>query len=95
MQKNQKNKYRRSRNDDGSDDGSDSSSTISQGKDSNKKHYNAEKLDKVEYAKLLAELFPSKYSVGKAKTLQSQSKSRKMKQVDASSSSCKEEEEEK
>ena len=93
MQKNQKNKYRRSRNDDGSDDGSDSSSTISQGKDSNKKHYNAEKLDKVEYAKLLAELFPSKYSVGKAKTLQSQSKSRKMKQVVASSSSCQEEEE--
>lgn len=72
--------YRRSRNDDGSDIGDDNS--------------DLEEFDKVEYAKLLAELFPSKYSTTKAKTLQ-QIDSRKKQIVDSSSSSSEEEEEEK
>jgi hypothetical protein len=73
--------YRRSRNDDGSSDGSEDGSDV-------------EEFDKVEYAKLLAELFPSKYSATKAKTLQ-QSTSKKSKQIVDSSSSEEEEEEEK
>jgi ATP-dependent Lon protease len=72
--------YRRSRNDDGSSDGSEDGSDV-------------EEFDKVEYAKLLAELFPSKYSATKAKTLQ-QSKSKKNKQIVDSSSEEEEEEEE-
>jgi ATP-dependent Lon protease len=72
--------YRRSRNDDGSDVGDDRS--------------DMEEFDKAEYAKLLAELFPSKYSVKKAKTLQQQSHSRKNKQLVVSSSEEAEEEEE-
>jgi hypothetical protein len=71
--------YRRSRNDDGSSDGSEDGSDV-------------EEFDKVEYAKLLAELFPSKYSATKAKTLQ-QSTSKKSKQVVDSSSEEEEEEE--
>jgi ATP-dependent Lon protease len=74
--------YRRSRNDDGSSDVGDEDSDV-------------EEFDKVEYAKLLAELFPSKYSATKAKTLQQQSKSKKNKQIVDSSSSSEEEEEEK
>jgi len=76
--------YRRSKNDDGSSDGSDfsdTSSTLSHG--DSKKKYKTEEFDKAEYAKLLAELFPSKYSVNKARTLQSQSK--QMKLLDSSS----------
>jgi ATP-dependent Lon protease len=73
--------YRRSRNDDGSSDGS------------NEDGSDVEEFDKVEYAKLLAELFPSKYSATKAKTLQ-QSKSKKNKQIVDSSSEEEEEEEE-
>ena len=89
--------YRRSKNDDGNSDGdeySDTSSTTSHGKNQHsiKKQYNTEQFDKVEYAKLLSELFPSKYSVNKARTLKTQS--RKMKQVvDLSSSSSSSEEE--
>ena len=64
--------YRRSRNDDGNSDDSDDGSDL-------------EEFDKVEYANLLAELFPSKYSATKAKTLQ-QSKSKKNKQIVDSSS---------
>jgi ATP-dependent Lon protease len=75
--------YRRSRNDDGSSDDSEDGSDME------------EAFDKVEYAKLLAELFPSKYSATKAKTLQQQSKSKKSKQIVDSSSSEEEEEEEK
>ena len=75
--------YRRSRNDDGSSDDSEDGSDVE------------EAFDKVEYAKLLAELFPSKYSATKAKTLQQQSKSKKSKQIVDSSSSEEEEEEEK
>jgi hypothetical protein len=83
--------YRRSKNDDGSSDGgefSDTSSTLSHGGDSKKK-FKTEEFDKVEYAKLLAELFPSKYSINKAQTLQthSQSHTRKAKQLIHSSSS--------
>jgi ATP-dependent Lon protease len=75
--------YRRSRNDDGSIDGSEDGSDV-------------EEFDKVEYAKLLAELFPSKYSAIKVKTLQQQSqgKSKKNKQIVDSSSEEEEEEEE-
>jgi ATP-dependent Lon protease len=72
--------YRHSRNDDGSDTGGDNSE---------------EEFDKVEYAKLLAELFPSKYSTTKAKTLEKQNESIKNKQIVDSSSSQEEEEEEK
>ena len=72
--------YRRSRNDDGNSDDSDDGSDV-------------EEFDKVEYANLLAELFPSKYSATKAKTLQ-QSKSKKNKQIVDSSSEDEEEEEE-
>ena len=72
--------YRRSRNDDGNSD-------VSQEDGSD-----VEEFDKVEYAKLLAELFPSKYSATKAKTLQ-QHKSINKKIVDSSSSSEEEEEE--
>jgi ATP-dependent Lon protease len=68
--------YRRSRNDDGNSDVGDEDSDV-------------EEFDKVEYAKLLAELFPSKYSATKAKTLQ-ESKSKK--QIIDSSSSEEEEE---
>ena len=71
--------YRRSRNDDG-----DSDVTQEDGSD-------VEEFDKVEYAKLLAELFPSKYSVNKAKTLQQNESKINKKIVDSSSS---EEEEE-
>jgi ATP-dependent Lon protease len=73
--------YRRSRNDDGSSDVGDEDSDV-------------EEFDKVEYAKLLAELFPSKYSATKAKTLQNESKKNKQ-IVDSSSSEEEEEEEEK
>jgi hypothetical protein len=81
--------YRRSKNDDGSsDDGefSDTSSTLSHGDSKNK--YKTEEFDKVDYAKLLAELFPSKYAVNKAKNLQthSQPQTRKAKQLTDSSS---------
>lgn len=72
--------YRRSRNDDGSDTGDDNS--------------DVEEFDKVEYAKLLAELFPSKYSTTKAKTLQKQNESRKKQIVDSSSSEEEQEERE-
>jgi ATP-dependent Lon protease len=77
--------YRRSKNDDGNSDGdefSDTSSTLSHG--DSKKKFKTEEFDKVEYAKLLAELFPSNYSVNKARTLQSQSKQLKH-HVDSSS----------
>jgi ATP-dependent Lon protease len=70
--------YRRSRNDDGNSDVGDEDSDV-------------EEFDKVEYAKLLAELFPSKYSATKAKTLQQESKSKK--QIIDSPSSEEEEEE--
>ena len=75
--------YRRSRSDDGNSDVSEDGSDV-------------EELDKVEYAKLLAELFPSKYSVTKAKTLQTlqQNESRRNKKIVDSSSSEEEEEEE-
>ena len=53
--------YRRSRNDDGNDNGSSGSDVGDN---------DVEEFDKVKYAKLLAELFPSKYSVNKAKTMQ-------------------------
>ena len=82
--------YRRSKNDDGSsDDGefSDTSSTLSHG--DSKKKIKMEEFDKVEYAKLLAELFPSKYAVNKAKILQTQPQphTRKTKQQLTDSSS--------
>jgi ATP-dependent Lon protease len=90
--------YRRSRNDDGNSGGSeddeysDTSSIVS--RDSNKKtvkkNMDMEEFDKVEYAKLLAELFPSKYSVNKARTLQSSYKNQNVQ-----SSSSEEEEQEK
>jgi hypothetical protein len=87
--------YRRSKSDDGSsdyseDENSDTSSIIS--RDSLKKTIKngLEEFDKVEYAKLLAELFPSTYSVKKARTLQSHSKS---KPIHSSSSDSEEEEE--
>lgn len=78
--------YRRSRNDDGSSDGD------------NEDGSDVEEFDKAEYAKLLAELFPSKYSETKAKTLQQQQqqqqgKSKKNKQIVDSSSEDEEEEE--
>jgi ATP-dependent Lon protease len=75
--------YRRSRNDDGNSDVSEEDGS------------DVEEFDKVEYAKLLAELFPSKYSVNKAKTLQQIDSRRNKKIVDSSSSSSEEEEEEK
>ena len=85
--------YRRSKRDDGSsdfsgDENSDTSSIVSH--DSLKKSIKneLEEFDKTEYAKLLAELFPSKYSINKARTLQNRSKSRNVK----SSSSGSEEE---
>jgi ATP-dependent Lon protease len=74
--------YRRSRNDDGNSD-------VSQEDGSD-----MEEFDKVEYAKLLADLFPSKYSVNKAKTLQQNESKINKKIVDSSSSSEEEEEEE-
>ena len=73
--------YRRSRNDDGTSDGSEDGSDV-------------EEFDKVEYAKLLAELFPSKYSATKAKTLQQQSQSKSKKNKQFVDSSSEEEEEE-
>ena len=73
--------YRRSRNDDGNSDVSEDGSDV-------------EEFDKAEYAKLLAELFPSKYSVNKAITLQQHESRRNTKIVDSSSSSEEEEEEE-
>ena len=100
--------YRRSKNDDGSgDDGdgddkydehSDSSSTVSQGKikvqqGSSKKQHKTDEFDKIEYAKLLAELFPSKYSVNKAQKLETQSRNMKQQFVDSPSSYEKEENE--
>jgi len=53
--------YRRSRNDDDGNGGNGGSDVGDN---------DVEEFDKVEYAKLLAELFPSKYSVNKAKTMQ-------------------------
>ena len=73
--------YRRSKNDDGNSDASQDGSDV-------------EEFDKVEYAKLLAELFPSKYSATRAKTLQ-QNERRKHKQDVDSPSEEEEEEEEK
>ena len=73
--------YRRSRSDDGNSD-------VSQEDGSD-----VEEFDKVEYAKLLAELFPSKYSVNKAKTLQQNESKINKKIVDSSSSSEEDEEE--
>jgi ATP-dependent Lon protease len=68
--------YRRSRNDDGNgDEGDNDSSDVE------------EEFDKVEYAKLLADLFPSKYSATKAKALQQNESRRSKKIVDSSSSS--------
>lgn len=73
--------YRRSSNDDGNGGTNDDGSDV-------------EEFDKVEYAKLLAELFPSKYSVTKAKTLeQEQNQLKKSKQIVYSSSSEEEEQE--
>jgi len=84
--------YRRSRTDDGSgDEYSDTSSTSSH--EPNKKQYKTDEFDKVEYAKLLAELFPSKYSVNKALSLQNQSKKLK-RDIESNSSSSSEEESE-
>ena len=74
--------YRRSRNDDGNSD------------DSQEDGSDVEEFDKAEYAKLLAELFPSKYSINKARTLQQHESRRNTKIVDSSSSSDEEEEEE-
>ena len=76
--------YRRSRNDDGNSDSDVTQEDVS----------DVEEFDKAEYAKLLAELFPSKYSVNKAKTLQQHESRRNKKIVDSSSSSEEEEEEE-
>lgn len=76
--------YSRSRNDDGNDDGGS-------GSDVGDNH--VEEFDKVEYAKLLAELFPSKYSVNKAKTMQNE-KNRKNRQVVNSKEEEEQEEEE-
>ena len=71
--------YRRSINDDdGDSDVSEDGSDV-------------EEFDKVEYAKLLAELFPSRYSATKAKTLQQNESRRNKKIVDSSSSSEEEE----
>lgn len=87
---NLKQQYRRSRNDDGSShDSADEYSDASN--DSSVKQQKMEEFDKVEYAKLLAELFPSKYSANKARTLQTQSKSQN---VELSSSSESESEKE-
>ena len=85
--------YRRSRNDDGSsDDSADEYSDASiDSSIKSSKQQEIEEFDKVEYAKLLAELFPSKYSVNKARTLQTQSKSQN---VELSSSSESESEKE-
>lgn len=74
--------YRHSRNDDGNSDVDDDGSDV-------------EEFDKVEYAKLLAELFPSKYSTTKAKTLQQNGGSKINKKNVKSSSEEEEEEEEK
>ena len=76
--------YRRSTNDDGSgdvsDENSDSSSIISRNSANPKKQFKkVEQFDKVDYAQLLAELFPSKYSTTKAQTMQNMKK--KYKQV--------------
>jgi hypothetical protein len=71
--------YRRSRNDDGSSDVSGdevSDTSIDSGVKSSKPKQEMEEFDSVEYAKLLAELFPSKYSTNKAKTLQNHSKNK-------------------
>jgi ATP-dependent Lon protease len=84
--------YRRSRNDDGSSDVSDdeySDASIDSPVKSSKQEM--EEFDKVEYAKLLAELFPSKYSVNKARTLQTHSKSQNVQSSSSESESEKEE----
>ena len=73
--------YRRSRNDDGNSDGSEDGSDV-------------EEFDKAEYAKLLAELFPSKYSSAKARTLQQNESRKNKKMIDSSSSEQEEEDEE-
>ena len=88
---NLKQQYRRSRNDDGSSDVSgDEVSDTSIDSPVKSSNQEMEEFDSVEYAKLLAELFPSKYSVNKAKTLQNHSKN----QLVHSSESEQEEEEE-
>ena len=69
---------RRSRNDDGNSDAGEDGSDM-------------EEFDKVEYAKLLAELFPSKYSATRVKTLQ-QNERRENKQIVDSSEEEEEEE---
>ena len=76
--------YRRSRNDDGNDDGNGGSDVGDN---------DVEEFDKVEYAKLLAELFPSKYSVNKAKIMQN-AKIRHNKQIVDSEEEEEQEEEE-
>jgi hypothetical protein len=81
--------YRRSRNDGGSssggdfsDENSDGSSIVSRSSANPKKQFKkAEEFDRVEYAKLLAELFPSKYSTTKAQTMQNMKTNTKYKQV--------------
>jgi hypothetical protein len=83
---------RRSRNDDdGNDDDCSDASSVDSLVSNKKQFKTADKFDKVEYATLLAELFPSKYSVNKARSLQTQSK--KLKQHVESSQSSSEEEE--
>ena len=67
--------YRRSTNDGGSgdvsDENSDSSSIVSRNSANPKKQFKkVEQFDKVDYAQLLADLFPSKYSKTKAQTMQ-------------------------
>lgn len=86
--------YRRSRNDDGSsDDSADEYSDASiDSSIKSSKQQEMEEFDKVEYAKLLAELFPSKYSVNKARTLQTQSKSQNVKLSSSSESESEKEE---
>ena len=78
--------YRRSTNDDGSgdvsDENSDSSSIVSRNSANPKKQFKkVEQFDKVDYAQLLAELFPSKYSTTKAQTMQNMKTNTKYKQV--------------
>ena len=80
---NVKQQYRRSRSDDGSNDNSgDEYSDASLDSDVKLLKQEVEEFDKVEYAKLLAELFPSKYSVNKARTL---SKSQNIQSSDSES----------
>jgi len=83
--------YRRSKDDDGTDEesggdvnSSDNNSSISSSpaspasrKSSPKKIKTEQQLDKADYAKLLAELFPSKYATTKAQLLSKESKESK------------------